>query len=197
MRVVQFLQVVLLLVLIGYAVLVYLENPVLLRLPLLFAGRELVLPAGLGLGLGVLVGALYGALLILPRYLRQRLLRRADLTRRRDAESRLQATLQAVIDGDGLHEPRSGDTQEPLASASGTPAPQSSAAQTTASQVAMSQVAMSQVAVSQAPLPEQAISVPPEATAGGETARAVSAEPTRTELTGTELVGTDGLQVQA
>ena len=88
MRVVQFLQVVLLLFLIGYAVLVYLENPVLLRLPLLFAGRELVLPAGLGLGLGVLVGALYGALLILPRYLRQRLLRRGDLTRRRDAETR-------------------------------------------------------------------------------------------------------------
>jgi lipopolysaccharide assembly protein A len=99
MRVVQFFQVVVLLVLLGYAVLVYLENPVLLRLPLPFAGRELVLPAGLGLGLGVLAGALYATLLLLPRYLRQRALRRSDYLRRRDAETRLQATLQAVVDG--------------------------------------------------------------------------------------------------
>ena len=172
MRVVQFLQVVVLLFLIGYAVLVYLENPVLLRLPLLFAGRELVLPAGLGLGLGVLVGALYGALLILPRYLRQRLLRRGDLTRRRDAETRLQATLQAVIDGDGLYESRADDTQEPLASAL------------------------------QGSVPERPLSEHPEAAAESGTARAVSAELTRTELVGpdltrTELVGTDGLRVQA
>ena len=101
MRVVQFFQVVVLLVLIGYVVLVYLENPVLLRLPLPFSGRDLVLPAGLGLGLGLLVGALYSALLLLPRYLRQRVLRRSDLQRRRDAETRLQATLQAVVDGAG------------------------------------------------------------------------------------------------
>ena len=104
MRVVQFVQVVVLLLLLGYAVLVYLENPVLLRLPLLFAGRELVLPAGLGLGLGMLAGALYAALLLLPRYLRQRMLRRGDLLRRRDAETRLQATLQAVVDGSRLGE---------------------------------------------------------------------------------------------
>ena len=102
MRVVQFLQVVVLLLLLAYSVLVYLENPVLLRLPLLFAGRELVLPAGLALGLGLLAGALYATLLILPRYLRQRLLRRSDLLRRRDAETRLQATLQAVIDEAGV-----------------------------------------------------------------------------------------------
>ncbi|WP_407571081.1 hypothetical protein [Deinococcus altitudinis] len=104
MRVVQFLQVMVLLLLLAYSVLVYLENPVLLRLPLLFAGRELVLPAGLALGLGLLAGALYAALLILPRYLRQRVLRRSDLLRRRDAETRLQATLQAVIDETGLAE---------------------------------------------------------------------------------------------
>lgn len=104
MRVVQFLQVVVLLLLLAYSVLVYLENPVLLRLPLLFAGRELVLPAGLALGLGLLAGALYAALLILPRYLRQRVLRRSDLLRRRDAETRLQATLQAVIDETGVAE---------------------------------------------------------------------------------------------
>ncbi|GGR39013.1 hypothetical protein [Deinococcus ruber] len=97
MRVVQFVQVVVLLLMVGYAVLVYLENPVLLRLPLLVAGREAVLPAGLGLALALLVGALYTALLILPRYLRQRLLRLNDLARRRDAETRLQATLQAVV----------------------------------------------------------------------------------------------------
>ena len=188
MRVVQFLQVVLLLFLIGYAVLVYLENPVLLRLPLLFAGRELVLPAGLGLGLGVLVGALYGALLILPRYLRQRLLRRGDLTRRRDAEARLQATLQAVIDGDGRYETRAEDTQNPLAPTSERPAPQTSTAQTL--------------------LFKQPDAGQPEAAAAeGKTARAVLPELTRTELIGTELtsteligselISTDGLQVRA
>ena len=172
MRVVQFLQVVLLLFLIGYAVLVYLENPVLLRLPLLFAGRELVLPAGLGLGLGVLVGALYGALLILPRYLRQRLLRRADLTRRRDAEARLQATLQAVIDGDGRYESRADDTQEPLS-----PAPERPAPQIPATQILLSEH--------------------PESAVDGATARAVSSGLTGTELTHIELIGTDGLQVRA
>ncbi|GGJ62507.1 hypothetical protein [Deinococcus aquiradiocola] len=104
MRVVQFVQVVVLLGLVGYGVLVYLQNPVLLRLPLLFAGREAVLPAGVGLALGVLVGALYAALLILPRYVRQRVLRRTDLSRRRDAETRLQATLQAVIDGAAVND---------------------------------------------------------------------------------------------
>ena len=188
MRVVQFLQVVVLLFLIGYAVLVYLENPVLLRLPLLFAGRELVLPAGLGLGLGVLVGALYGALLILPRYLRQRLLRRGDLTRRRDAETRLQATLQAVIDGAGADDTRPEDMQEPLLPVSERPA-----AQTTASQTVLSQL----------PMLERLTSEPPEAAPEeGGTARTVSAELTRTELVGpdltrTELIGTDGLRVQA
>ncbi len=152
MRVVQFLQVVLLLFLIGYAVLVYLENPVLLRLPLLFAGRELVLPAGLGLGLGVLVGALYGALLILPRYLRQRLLRRGDLMRRRDAETRLQATLQAVIDGAGLDEARPEDMQNPL------------------------------VLAPLIPVPERPTPGPPEAaTEEGVTARAVSSDLTRAD----------------
>ncbi|WP_425147498.1 hypothetical protein [Deinococcus sp.] len=99
MRVVQFVQVVVLLILVSYGVLIYLENPVLVRLPLLVSGREAVVPAGIGLALALLVGALYALLLILPRYLRQRLLRRGDLNRRRDAETRLQATLQAVIDG--------------------------------------------------------------------------------------------------
>jgi lipopolysaccharide assembly protein A len=118
MRVVQFFQVVVLLLLLGYAVLVYLENPVLLRLPLPFAGRELVLPAGLGLGLGVLAGALYATLLILPRYLRQRALRRSDTLRRRDAETRLQATLQAVVDGTSFAEFQTTEAQaEPEVSA--------------------------------------------------------------------------------
>ena len=129
MRVVQFFQVVVLLLLLAYGVLVYLENPVLLRLPLLFAGRELVLPAGLGLGLGVLAGALYAALLILPRYLRQRLLRRGDLLRRRDAETRLQATLQAVLDGSGLGEPAADAPPTEGPPVPGLPAPPVPAAQ--------------------------------------------------------------------
>ncbi len=121
MRVVQFLQVVTLLVLLAYGVLVYLENPGLMRLPLLFAGRELVLPAGLALGLGVLTGALYAALLIFPRYLRQRVLRRSDLLRRQGAETRLQATLQAVVDGTARSENGS-DLDPSLTLTSPTPA---------------------------------------------------------------------------
>ena len=146
MRVVQFLQVVTLLLLLAYGVLVYLENPGLMRLPLLFAGRELVLPAGLALGLGVLTGALYAALLIFPRYLRQRVLRRSDLLRRQGAETRLQATLQAVVDGTARSENGGSDLDPSLTLtapaapvSSGTvtvqaPATQSSAAQTPAAQ---------------------------------------------------------------
>ncbi|WP_424951851.1 hypothetical protein [Deinococcus sp.] len=135
MRVVQFLQVVVLLLLLAYGVLVYLENPVLLRLPLLFAGREAVLPAGLALSLGVLAGALYAALLILPRYLRQRLLRRSDMLRRRDAETRLQSTLQAVIDSSGRSEAvaESESTAQATASVQH-PVTQGSAAQNPAAQ---------------------------------------------------------------
>lgn len=99
MRVVQFVQVIVLLGLIGYAVLVSLENPLLLRLPLPFYGRELMLPAGLALGLALLTGGLYAAFLILPRTLRLALRQRRDLIRRREAEHQLQATLQAVLDG--------------------------------------------------------------------------------------------------
>lgn len=131
MRVVQFLQVVTLLVLLAYGVLVYLENPGLMRLPLLFAGRELVLPAGLALGLGVLTGALYAALLIFPRYLRQRVLRRSDLLRRQGAETRLQATLQAVVDGTARSENGS-DLDPSLTLTAPTPAVSSTAVQTQA-----------------------------------------------------------------
>jgi len=121
MRVVQFLQVVTLLLLLAYGVLVYLENPGLMRLPLLFAGRELVLPAGLALGLGVLTGALYAALLIFPRYLRQRVLRRSDLLRRQGAETRLQATLQAVVDGTARSESGGSDFDPALTLAASVP----------------------------------------------------------------------------
>lgn len=130
MRVVQFLQVVTLLVLLAYGVLVYLENPGLMRLPLLFAGRELVLPAGLALGLGVLTGALYAALLIFPRYLRQRVLRRSDLLRRQGAETRLQATLQAVVDGTARSENGGSDLDPSLTLT--TPIPAVSSVQTQA-----------------------------------------------------------------
>lgn len=148
MRVVQFLQVVTLLLLLAYGVLVYLENPGLMRLPLLFAGRELVLPAGLALGLGVLTGALYAALLVFPRYLRQRLLRRGDLLRRRDAETRLQATLQAVIDGAARSESGAGNTGDPDPSLtlplSGPVQPPSAVAQTPATQTPAPQTSTAQ-----------------------------------------------------
>ncbi|MFC4452912.1 lipopolysaccharide assembly protein LapA domain-containing protein [Deinococcus sonorensis] len=97
MRVIQLIQVLVLLALSGYAVLVSLENPVSVRLPLLFAGREAVLPAGAVVALSLLAGGLYVALLILPRHLQLSWRRRQDQTRRRQAEERLQATLQAVM----------------------------------------------------------------------------------------------------
>ena len=96
MRLVQFLQVIVLLLLLGYALLVALENPLPLRLPLP-GGQGAVLPAGLALGLALLAGMLYAAFLILPRTLRLAALRRRDLQRRVQAERRLQATLHSLV----------------------------------------------------------------------------------------------------
>ncbi|GAA4023490.1 hypothetical protein GCM10022631_42770 [Deinococcus rubellus] len=97
MRFVQFLQVLLLLLLGGYLLLVSLENPGRVRLPLPFADGEMLLPTGLALGLALLLGAVYCALLLLPPLARLRMRRRADLRRRREAEERLQLTLRSRL----------------------------------------------------------------------------------------------------
>ena len=97
MRFVQFLQVLLLLMLGGYLLLVSLENPGRVRLPLPFADGEVLLPTGLALGLALLLGAVYCALLLLPPLAQLRRRRQADIRRRRQAEERLQLTLRSRL----------------------------------------------------------------------------------------------------
>lgn len=97
MRVVQFIQVLILLLVVGYGVLVALDNPVLLHLPIPFAEREFLLPAGWTL-LGALgIGILYGALLLWPLVWEGQIKVRHNVQRRRQAEASLQATLRARL----------------------------------------------------------------------------------------------------
>ncbi len=98
MRVVQFVQVVVLLALVGYVVLLVLENPVTVTLPLPF-GLDPTLPLGAVLAVAVLVGALYATLLFIPRLLMLRWRWRREVRRRGEAEARLRATLQAKLAG--------------------------------------------------------------------------------------------------
>ena len=100
MRLVQFLQVLVLLSLGGYLLLVSLENPGHVRLPLPFLGGEVLLPTGLALGVALLTGAGYCALLLLPPLAQTRRRRQNDQRRRREAEERLQLTLRARL-GEG------------------------------------------------------------------------------------------------
>lgn len=98
MRVVQFIQVIVLLGLIGYVVLLALENPLTVHLPLPF-GLDPTLPLGVVLGGALVLGALYASLLYLPRLLLGALRRRREARRRRELETQLQATLQAKLVG--------------------------------------------------------------------------------------------------
>ncbi|WP_110884853.1 lipopolysaccharide assembly protein LapA domain-containing protein [Deinococcus yavapaiensis] len=95
MRVVLFLQVVVLLALAAYVVLLQLENPVRVMLPL--PGGNTSMPLGLVLGGGLLIGAAYTAFLFLPAMLRAASLRRQEQARRREAETKLGAALQAKL----------------------------------------------------------------------------------------------------
>ncbi|WP_420595338.1 LapA family protein [Deinococcus sp.] len=104
MRLVQFLQVLLLLLLGGYLLLVSLENPGMVRLPLPFLGGEVLLPTGLALGAALLVGATYCALLLLPPLFQLRRRLRTAKQRRREAEERLQLTLRSRLGQPGVGE---------------------------------------------------------------------------------------------
>lgn len=97
MRLVQFVQVVLLLVLGAYLLLVALENPALVRLPLPLGRGEWLLPLGTAVALFTGLGALYAALLLLPPLWQTRWRRRRDAHERAALESRLTATLQARL----------------------------------------------------------------------------------------------------
>lgn len=97
MRLVQFLQVLLLLALGAYLLLVALENPGRVRLPLPLGRAEWLLPLGGAVALFMGLGAAYAALLLVPP-LWQAGRRHRRAARERDAlEGRLAATLQARL----------------------------------------------------------------------------------------------------
>jgi len=95
-KVVQYLQVLLLLSLASYLMLLGLENPVSLRLPL-WNGAALELPAWQVVGAALLAGALYAALLFTPPALRRALRIQRERSRRKDLEQRLSSTVQARL----------------------------------------------------------------------------------------------------
>lgn len=97
MRFVSFLQVLLLLTIAAYLLLVTLENPVPVRLPLPLGGGELTLSVGLTVTLFLLLGALYATLLLLPPVWRAQSRRRRESQERVRVEERLTATLQARL----------------------------------------------------------------------------------------------------
>ncbi|KQQ99414.1 hypothetical protein [Deinococcus sp. Leaf326] len=97
MRVMPFVQVLLLLVLAGYLLLVALENPQPVRLPLPFGRGEWLTGTGAAMGMFVVVGGAFVALLLLPLLWRQGARRRRERRERRALEGRLTATLQARL----------------------------------------------------------------------------------------------------
>lgn len=97
MRVMPFVQVLLLLVLLGYLLLVALENPQPVRLPLPFGRGEWLTGTGAAMGMFVVVGGAFVALLLLPLLWRQGWRRRRDRREQRALEGRLTATLQARL----------------------------------------------------------------------------------------------------
>lgn len=96
MKVVQYLQVLLLLFAVSYLMLLGLENPVSLRLPL-WNGAALELPAWQVVGGALLAGAAYAALLFTPPALRRALRIQRERGRRKDLEQRLSSTVQAKL----------------------------------------------------------------------------------------------------
>lgn len=96
-RVMPFVQVLLLLGLLAYLLLVALENPGLIHLPLPFGRGEWLLPSGAAMGLFLALGAVYAALLLLPALLSTGLSRRRAGQNYRALERRLADTLQARL----------------------------------------------------------------------------------------------------
>lgn len=96
MRLVQFLQVMLLLALAAYVVLVQLENPTRVQLPG-FGGGRWELPLGVVLALALVAGALYACTLLLPLLLGSALRSRREARVKRALEEQLSTTLQAKL----------------------------------------------------------------------------------------------------
>ncbi|MFC4639719.1 hypothetical protein [Deinococcus hohokamensis] len=102
MRLVSFVQVILLFGLVAYVLLVSLENPALVRLPLPGGRGELTLGLGAAVSSFVLLGGLYTAFLLLPVWWRERRRRLQERRRRQEMEGRLAATLQARLGTVGI-----------------------------------------------------------------------------------------------
>ncbi len=97
MRLVSFVQVLLLLIITVYLVLVTLENPTLVHLPLPLGRGEIILSVGLTVTLFSVIGAMYASLLILPPMINERLRRNRASKEKQAVEERLTATLQARL----------------------------------------------------------------------------------------------------
>ncbi|KEF33701.1 MULTISPECIES: LapA family protein [Deinococcus] len=97
MRLVQFIQVLLLLALGAYLLLVALENPVPVRLPLPLGRGEALLPLGGAVVLFAGLGAGYMALLLLPPLWRSAWRQGRARRERAQLEQRLTAALQARL----------------------------------------------------------------------------------------------------
>ncbi|GGR90750.1 hypothetical protein [Deinococcus sedimenti] len=105
MRLVSFLQVLLLLGIAAYLALVTLENPGVVRLPLPTGSGELTVPVGAGVTLFLLLGVLFATLLLLPSLWSERMRRTREARLRRQSEDRLTATLQARLGTATLPDP--------------------------------------------------------------------------------------------
>ena len=102
MRLLSFVQVLLLLGLTAYVLLVSLENPALVRLPLPLGRGELSLSLGAAVGGFLLLGGVFAALLVLPVWWRERQRRQHERRLRQDLERRLADTLQARLGAVGV-----------------------------------------------------------------------------------------------
>ena len=109
MRVMPFFQVFFLLTLLVYLLLVALENPGLVRLPLPFGQGEWLLSTGWTVALFALLGGTYVLFLFLPVALRLWSRQRLALRERRALEDRFVATLGARLGTGAADSPESGE----------------------------------------------------------------------------------------
>lgn len=97
MRLLSFIQVLLLLGLSAYLLLVTLENPTTVRLPLPLGGGDWTVSVGVAVTGFLLLGVLYAGLLLFPWVWRQAARRRREAKLRAQTEQKLAATLQARL----------------------------------------------------------------------------------------------------
>lgn len=92
-----FVQVLLLLTLLAYLLLIALENPNVVKVPLPFGQPELLLSTGAAVALFLALGGLYVALLLLPPLVSHAARVRQEQRQRQGVEEKLAATLGARV----------------------------------------------------------------------------------------------------